>query len=108
MCVTDRVSEQLAELHLTLGEGPGHDVLAAAATLLPADLGDGESGRGDPRSRRKPAAGAAAVFPFQLMIGAIQAGIIGLYRNSPGHPASRGLPPAGRHRHRAPARRPRR
>jgi hypothetical protein len=34
MCVTDRVSEQLAELHLTLGEGPGHDVLAAAAPVL--------------------------------------------------------------------------
>jgi hypothetical protein len=38
MCVTDRVSEQLAELHLTLGEGPGHDVLAAAAPVLPANL----------------------------------------------------------------------
>jgi hypothetical protein len=50
MWVTDRVSEQLAELHLTLGEGAGHDVLAAAAPVLPADLGDGASGRGDPRS----------------------------------------------------------
>ena len=28
--------------------------------------------------------GAAAVFAFPLIIGAIQAGIIGLYRNSPG------------------------
>jgi len=30
MCVTDPVSEQLAELQLTLGEGPCHDVLASA------------------------------------------------------------------------------
>jgi hypothetical protein len=45
MCVTDRVSEQLAELQLLLGEGPGPDVLAAAAPVLAADLGDEESGR---------------------------------------------------------------
>jgi hypothetical protein len=85
MCVTDRVSEQLAELQLTLGEGPAHDVLAAAAPVLAADLGDGESGRRWPAfTPEAPAAGAPAVFAFPLMIGAIQAGIIGLYRNSPG------------------------
>ena len=45
MCVTDQVSEQLAELQQMLGEGPCHDVLAAAAPVLAADLRDTESGR---------------------------------------------------------------
>ncbi len=85
MCVTDQVSEQLAELQQMLGEGPCHDVLAAAAPVLAADLGDGESGRRwpafAPEARRT---GAAAVFAFPLVIGAIRAGVMGLYRNSAG------------------------
>ena len=45
MCVTGPVSEQLAELQLTMGEGPCHDVLASAAPVLAGDLGDAESAR---------------------------------------------------------------
>src|SRR5580700_1625700 len=45
MFVTDPVCERLSELQLTLGEGPCHDVLASAAPVLTADLGDAESGR---------------------------------------------------------------
>jgi hypothetical protein len=85
MCVTDRVSEQLAELQLMLGEGPGRDVLAAAAPVLAADLGEGEPSRRWPAfTPEARAAGASAVFAFPLVIGAIQAGIIGLYRSTPG------------------------
>src|ERR1700761_4338978 len=43
--VTDPVGEQLAELQLTLGEGPCHDALASAAPVLAADLDDTESAR---------------------------------------------------------------
>ena len=41
MCVTGVVSEQLAEVQLM----PCHDVLASAAPVLAADLGDGKSVR---------------------------------------------------------------
>ena len=78
MCVTGPVSEQLAELQLTLGEGPCHDVLASAAPVLAADLGDEESGRRWPAFT--PAArqlGAGAVFAFPLIVGAIRAGVHG-------------------------------
>ena len=85
MYVSDPACEKLAELQLTLGEGPCHDVLASAAPVLAADLGDTES------SRRWPAFtaaareyGAGAVFSFPLIVGAIRAGVRGLYRRSPG------------------------
>ena len=85
MCVTDPVSEQLAELQLTLGEGPCHDVLASAAPVLAGDLGDAESALWWPAFT--PAAcqlGAGALFAFPLIIGAIRAGVLGLYRGAPG------------------------
>jgi ANTAR domain len=92
MCVTDLVSEQLPELQLTLGEGPCHDVLASAAPVLAGDLGDGEFSRRWPAFT--PAArqlGAGAVFTFPLIVGAIRAGVIGLYRGSAGPLSDRQL-----------------
>jgi ANTAR domain/GAF domain len=85
MCVTDQAGEQLAELQLMLGEGPCRDVLASAAPVLAADLGDAESVRRWPGFT--PAArqlGAGAVFAFPLIVGVIRAGVLGLYRGSPG------------------------
>jgi hypothetical protein len=85
MCVTSPVSEQLAELQLTLGEGPCHDVLASAAPVLAGDLGDAEFARRWPAFT--PAAcqlGAGALFAFPLIVGAIRAGVLGLYRGAPG------------------------
>lgn len=85
ICVTDPVSERLAELQLTLGEGPCHDVLAAAAPVLAADLGDEQSARRWPGfAAQARLLGAGAVFAFPLTIGAIRAGVMGLYRSSPG------------------------
>jgi hypothetical protein len=85
MCTTDPVCERLAELQLTLGEGPCHDVLAAAAPVLAADLGDAESSRRWPTfTPEAREGGAGAVFAFPLIVGAIRAGVLGLYRRSPG------------------------
>src|ERR1700722_14140092 len=92
LCVTDPAGEQLAELQLMLGEGPCHDVLAAAAPVRAAALGDAEF------SRRWPAfipaarqLGAGAVFAFPLIVGAIRAGVLGLYRDAPGPLSDRQL-----------------
>jgi hypothetical protein len=85
MCATGLVGEQLAELQLTLGEGPCRDVLASAAPVLAADLGDEEFSRRwpgfTPAARRL---GAGAVFVFPLIVGAIRAGVLGVYRSSAG------------------------
>ena len=85
MRVTDEVSERLAELQLTLGEGPSLDASASGGPALASDLANGESGSRWPAFA--PAAcraGAAAVFTFPLAVGAIRAGVLGLYRDRPG------------------------
>jgi ANTAR domain len=85
MRVTDEVSEELADLQLTLGEGPGPDASASAGPVLASDLGDMEAARRwpvfAPAARQ---AGAAAIFAFPLRIGAIRAGVMSLYRARPG------------------------
>jgi hypothetical protein len=85
MWVTDEVSELLAELQLTLGEGPGPDASASGGPVLASDLGELEA------FRRWPAfapaacqAGAAAIFAFPLQVGAIRTGVMVLYRVRPG------------------------
>jgi hypothetical protein len=85
MYVTDPAGEELTELQLTLGEGPCHDVLASAAPVLAADLGDTESSRRWPAFTQEAREhGAGAVFAFPLIVGAIRAGVMGLYRRSAG------------------------
>jgi hypothetical protein len=85
MRVTDEVSELLAELQLTLGEGPGPDAAASGGPVLASDLGEVEAVRRwpvfSPAARQ---AGAAAIFAFPLQVGAIRAGVMGLYRERPG------------------------
>ncbi len=85
MCVTDEVSEQLAELQITLGEGPCLDVLAFGSPVLVADLDHAHATHRwpgfTPQARQ---ASAAAIFALPLQIGAIRAGSLGLYRDKPG------------------------
>ena len=85
MRVTDEVSGLLAELQMTLGEGPGPDAVASGGPVLASDLGEGEAVRRwpvfTPAARQ---AGASAIFVFPLRIGVIRAGVMGLYRERPG------------------------
>ena len=81
MRVTDKASELLAELQMTLGEGPGPDAAASGGPVLASDLDETEA------NRRWPAfapaarqAGAAAIFAFPLQLGAIRTGVMSLYR----------------------------
>jgi len=85
MSVTDAVSLRLAELELTLGEGPSADAVANGSPVLVSDLGETGAGRRwpvfAPAARQ---AGAAAIFAFPLRLGAIRAGVMGLYRDQAG------------------------
>lgn len=83
--VTDELSERLAELHLTLGEGPCQDASVSGGPVLASDLGEMEAASRWPVFA--PAAcraGATAMFAFPLRVGAIRAGVMGMYRDRPG------------------------
>ena len=85
MRATDELSEQLAELELTLGEGPCRDASTSGGPMLASDLSEMQAFRRWPVFA--PAAcqaGAAAIFAFPLQVGAIRAGVMGLYRERPG------------------------
>jgi len=84
-CVTDAVSESLAEVQLTLGEGPCPDAVTSGVPVLVAEL------RADGFGRRWPGfadealrLGAAAVFALPLRMGAVRVGVLGLYRDTGG------------------------
>jgi hypothetical protein len=85
MRVTDAVSEQLAGLELTLGEGPSLDTSASGGPVLASDLATRETAcRWPVFAPAARQAGAAAIFAFPLRIGAIRVGVLGLYRDRPG------------------------
>jgi hypothetical protein len=85
ICVTDEVSEQLAELQLTLGEGPGLDSAACGGPALASNLDQMDAVRRWPMyAPAARQAGAAAIFAFPLVIGAIRVGVMALYRDRPG------------------------
>jgi hypothetical protein len=85
MRVTDAVSEHLAELQLTLGEGPSLDAFTSGGPALMSDLGTvAAASRWPAFAPAACAAGAAAIFAFPLQIGAIRAGVLSLYRVRPG------------------------
>ena len=84
MCATDMVSESLAEVQVTLGEGPCHDAVTSGVPVLAATLADGTGHQWAVFGEAAVRAGAAAVFAFPLRIGAIRVGVLGMYRDKEG------------------------
>lgn len=84
MCATDVVGEGLAEVQITLGEGPCHDAAISGVPVVAASLADGDGHRWAVFGEAAARAGAAAVFAFPLRIGAIRVGVLALYRDKEG------------------------
>jgi ANTAR domain len=84
MGVTGLAGERLAELQLTLGEGPCRDVMASAAPVLAADLGDAESARRWPGFTPAPPARRRGGLRLPVDRRGDPRGVLGLYRGSPG------------------------
>ena len=84
VCASDEVSARLEELQFTMGEGPGaDDYFSAGSPMLIAEL-DSVAARWPGFVSAAVAAGAGAMFSFPLQAGAIQVGILTLYRSRPG------------------------
>jgi hypothetical protein len=82
---TDRRAAELEELQFTLGEGPCTDAFGSGNPVLVADLeAPGWRAWWPGFAVAGVAAGAAALFAFPLVQGAIRVGVLGLYRETPG------------------------
>jgi hypothetical protein len=87
VCATDDTSSRIEELQFTLGEGPCLDVVSSRSPVLVPDLLSSEdfvAGRWPGFLEGAAAAGVRAVFAFPLSIGAIDVGVLDLYRDAPG------------------------
>lgn len=80
---TNATSHRLDAVQLTVGEGPCLEAFYSAAPVLVADLDtDGRRWPGFTPGARE--AGAAAVFSFPLLVGAVRLGSLDAYRDSAG------------------------
>jgi hypothetical protein len=85
---TDALAGRLDEVQFELGEGPSRDAFRHGYPVLVPALDDGaaprEAGRRWPAfARAAHEAGAGAVFALPLQLGAIQVGVLLLYRTDP-------------------------
>jgi hypothetical protein len=81
---TDEVVSELAELGLTLGEGPGVDAVDGGPVLV-TDLAAVDCVvRWPVFAPAALSAGAGAVFALPLHVGAVRVGVLDLYRVRPG------------------------
>jgi hypothetical protein len=83
--VTNSLSELVAELQVTLGEGPGTDALGHDHPVLVPTLGSNTSVLRWPSfAPAALAAGVSAVFAFALVMGAISVGALEIHRDQEG------------------------
>lgn len=87
VCATNDVSATIEDLQLVLGAGPCVDAAVSGSPVLVSDLGHSP----DIATERWPAfmdgaatAGVEALFAFPLRVGAINVGVLDLYRDQPG------------------------
>ena len=80
---SDAVAARLDELQFDLGEGPRWEALRSRLPVLLPDLRLGDQHLWPVFGKAIAGTGAAAMFVFPLSIGAIDVGVVELYRTSP-------------------------
>ena len=80
---SDGLSVQLEELQFTTGDGPGAEDFAFGVPVLIPDL-ESAAARWPVFVPAAVAAGAQALFAVPLQAGAIQVGVLSMYRSQPG------------------------
>ena len=80
---SDGLSAQLEELQFTTGDGPGGEDFAFGVPVLIPDL-ESAAARWPVFVPAAVAAGAQALFAVPLQAGAIQVGVLSVYRSQPG------------------------
>jgi ANTAR domain len=81
---SDQIASELAELTLTLGEGPSLDASSGGPVLVADLAAAGSLVRWPAYSPAAAELGARAVFALPMQVGGIRLGVIDLYREKPG------------------------
>ncbi len=81
---SDDVGSHLDEEQTTLGEGPSIDAYQLGNPVFAADLAGAAIRRWPVFAARASAGGVRAAFAFPMRIGAINLGVLSLYRRAPG------------------------
>lgn len=81
---SDETASELAELALTLGEGPGVDAVDGGPALVTDLTAPDCLARWPVFAPAAASAGAGAVFALPLHVGAVRVGVMDLYRTRPG------------------------
>ena len=84
LAATDGRARQLEELQFALGEGPCVEASSSGRPVLQPDLAAAGSARWPRFGAAVLDAGVRAIFAFPLRVGAIQVGVLDLYRDTPG------------------------
>jgi len=84
--ITDWRAGEVAELQVTLGQGPGVDALESGRPILVGDLAAPMSNRRWPTFAPEAGRlGIGAMYSLPLALGAIEVGVLDLYNDTPGH-----------------------
>ncbi len=85
VCASGLLAHRLEELQVTVGEGPCVDALARGAAVLIGELATAAAQRRWPLFAPLAVdSGARAIFALPMQLGAIQIGVLGLYRDQSG------------------------
>lgn len=83
ICASDAVSARLDELQFDLGEGPRWEALRTRLPVLLPDVRSAAHLSWPVLGKALAGTGAGALFVFPLAVGAIDIGVVELYRSSP-------------------------
>lgn len=82
LCASDYVAERVEWAQISLGEGPAWDAMSSGGPVVALDFAVS-----DPRwpvfSAEASASGVGAMYAVPLQVGAIQVGVLNLYRDTP-------------------------
>lgn len=84
LCASDDVAQSLMDLEITVGEGPGTDVIRSGAAVSETDLLSSSARQWPIYSSGAVDLGARAVFGYPVRVGAVRFGALSLYRSSSG------------------------